>query len=87
MCGGSVSITAGVLIFLLFCSELSSYMTTTVKDHVVVDPTIGIKMRLNFNITFHALTCAGACAAAPSPHIDATLTPTRACGGWCQRPT
>mgnify|MGYP003877642669 CR=1 FL=1 len=50
--------------FLLFCSELSTYMTTTVKDHVVVDPTIGTKLRINFNITFHALTCRGVCACA-----------------------
>lgn len=56
--GAAVSLVSGALIFLLVCSELSTYMTTTVKDHVVVDPTIGVKLRINFNVTFHALNCA-----------------------------
>lgn len=55
----TVSIIAGILIFLLVVSEFSSYMTVTIKDHVVVDHTIGTKVQINFNISFYALHCGG----------------------------
>ena len=34
-------------------------MTVTIKDHVVVDHTIGTKVQINFNISFYALHCGG----------------------------
>jgi hypothetical protein len=44
--------------FILFMSEFISYMQVTRKDHIVVDTTMGEKLRINFNITFFSLNCA-----------------------------
>lgn len=58
--GGTVSLISLVLMFILFVSEFTSYMTITRTEHIVVDTTIGQRLRINFNITFHALTCSEA---------------------------
>jgi hypothetical protein len=57
--GGTVSLISGFLMFILFISEFTSYMSITRTEHIVVDTTIGLRLRINFNMTFHALTCAG----------------------------
>lgn len=56
--GATVSLVSGVIMLVLFLSEFASFMTVTRKDHIVVDTTMGEKLRINFNITFFALTCA-----------------------------
>lgn len=55
-----MSLVAAVLGTLLFLSQLSTYMSPTVVDHVAVDTGVGEKLRINFNITFYALNCAEA---------------------------
>lgn len=47
--------------FVLFCSELSNYLSTRTVERMKVDPTLGERLVINFDITFHALHCAGAC--------------------------
>ena len=39
-------------------------MTPTMKEHMTVDTTLGQRLRVNVNMTFHALTCADV-------HLDA----------------
>lgn len=47
------------LMALLTLSELSSYLYVERQHHVMVDPTLDEKLRIQFNITFHALNCDG----------------------------
>ena len=42
---------------LLVLSEFTSYMSTTRTEHIVVDTTIGQRLKINFNLTFHSLPC------------------------------
>lgn len=62
--GATLSLIAWVLISLLVLGEFRNYMTVTTKEHLQVDTTLGQKLRINLDITFHALTCAEA-------HLDA----------------
>eukprot|EP00744_Colponema_vietnamica_P020097 GILI01028528.1.p1 GENE.GILI01028528.1~~GILI01028528.1.p1 ORF type:complete len:386 (-),score=78.63 GILI01028528.1:38-1195(-) len=55
--GGAVSIVSGIIIILLFLSELNSYLTGDRVEHVVVDVSRGQKLRINFNITFPSIHC------------------------------
>jgi len=53
-----VSIFGWILITFLVVFEINSYMTPKFKEHMVVDTSLGQQLRININITFHALTCA-----------------------------
>lgn len=61
--GATISLVGWVVILLLLLGELANYVPQT-KEHMVVDTTLGKQLRINLNITFHALTCAEA-------HVDA----------------
>ena len=62
--GAAVSIVSMAVIFLLVVSELRSYLTPVVSDHLYVDTTRGERIRINVNITFPNMPCAGLkCAA------------------------
>jgi len=56
--GATVSIIAGVLMGLLFMSELMQYLTPERVDTLRVDPSVDEKLRITFNISFPALSCA-----------------------------
>jgi hypothetical protein len=57
----AVSIAAGVLMLLLFISEVSFWRTVRVEDHLLVDASQGDReFDISMDITFHALTCKGA---------------------------
>lgn len=62
--GATISLVGWVLIVLLVFAELANYSSPQTKEHMIVDTTLGSQMRINLNITFHALTCAEA-------HVDA----------------
>ena len=53
-----VSIIGWVIIGLLFMSELNNFLTVTSKEHMSVDTSLGQMLKINIDITFHALTCA-----------------------------
>jgi len=55
--GAIISLTAIVLILLLFFSELSLYLSVETVDHLVVDVSRGEKLRINFDITFPHIPC------------------------------
>jgi hypothetical protein len=38
-------------------AEVRNFMTPKFKEHMVVDTSLGQQLRVNVNITFHALTC------------------------------
>jgi Endoplasmic Reticulum-Golgi Intermediate Compartment (ERGIC) len=54
----TVSIIGWVVIAVLVLAQITSYLTPTIKEHMVVDTTLGTQLRININVTFHALTCA-----------------------------
>jgi len=56
--GALLSIFGWILITFLVVFEINSYMTPKFKEHMVVDTSLGQQLRININITFHALTCA-----------------------------
>jgi len=62
--GAAISLAGWVIIALLVLGELGNYVAPPTKEHMVVDTTLGRQMRINLNMTFHALTCAEA-------HVDA----------------
>ena len=56
--GSVISIVASVVIGMLLVSEISTYLTPRFNSRVVVDRTLdGDLMRINFNVSFPALSC------------------------------
>ena len=57
----TVSIVGWVLIGILVLAEVRNYMTPKFKEHMIVDTSLGQQLRINVNVTFHALTCNEVC--------------------------
>ena len=56
--GSVISIGSALLIALLLVSEIGRYATPTWKTKVVVDRSLdGDMMKINFNVSFPALSC------------------------------
>jgi endoplasmic reticulum-Golgi intermediate compartment protein 3 len=55
--GGAVFTGTLLVIALLVLSEFWTYMTVKAEHHVRVDPTVGQKLRIEFDVEFHALHC------------------------------
>jgi len=55
--GGLISVVAIILMLILFSSELNSYLTVEVVDHIVVDTALNEKLAIGLNITFPHLRC------------------------------
>jgi hypothetical protein len=53
----SVSVIGWIIIAFLVLGEVRNYSTPQLKEHMIVDTTLGQHLRININITFHALTC------------------------------
>lgn len=54
---GKVSLIGWVVISILVLGEIRNYLQFQTKEHMIVDTTLGQTLRINANITFHALTC------------------------------
>ena len=54
-----MSIIAGVLIFILVVSEVTDYLSSRTRDHMVVDKSFDEKLVINMDISFLALSCRG----------------------------
>lgn len=59
-----MSIIGWVIISILIIGEFYNYNIVQQKEHMIVDTTLGQSLKINVNITFHALTCA-------EVHLDA----------------
>lgn len=46
-------------VLLLFLVELFTYLAGAVEEHLIVDPTLGERMAIHFDVSFHALRCKG----------------------------
>ena len=57
--GAAVSIVSLSVIFLLVVSELRAYFTPVTTDHLYVDTSRDQRIRINANITFPSMPCAG----------------------------
>ena len=58
LAGASISVAAAVFIVFLLTAELSTYMRTETETTLVVDRSLhGELLRINFNISFPALSC------------------------------
>ena len=55
--GALVSIIGWIIIGILVLGEVRNYMRLETKEHMIVDTTLGQHLRINLNITFHALSC------------------------------
>lgn len=55
--GGAVSVFIAICITALLLSETREFLTPTTTDHVAVDSSLEERLRINLNVTFHALTC------------------------------
>ena len=64
--GAALSLAGWVLIAILLLAEVRSFVAPEIKEHLVVDTSLGERLRVNFNVTFHSLTCAEA-------HLDAMV--------------
>lgn len=55
--GATVSIVAGIVMLILFLSELNAYWSIYTHEHMVVDSTLSEKLQINLDLTFLAINC------------------------------
>ncbi|KAK8749439.1 hypothetical protein OTU49_015357, partial [Cherax quadricarinatus] len=55
--GAAVTIVAGIIMTLLFLSELHDYLTPKIAEDLFVDTTRGSKLRINLDIIFPSIPC------------------------------
>ena len=55
----AVTVVSALVVLVLFLSELNNYLNTRTVEQMKVDPTLGERLTINFDITFHALPCGG----------------------------
>ena len=58
--GGGLSMIALLLCAALAASEIWAYAIPRTKEHLAVDPVVEDRLRIDFDITFHALPCSEA---------------------------
>lgn len=52
-----VSLIAGVIMVVLFLSELHTYLSVNTHEHMVVDSSLNEKLQVNLDISFLAINC------------------------------
>ncbi len=55
--GATISIIAGIFMFILFASEFAAYLDLDTQHELVVDTGRGGHLRINMNITFRQMPC------------------------------
>ena len=56
--GASLSLIGWIIIAVLVMSEIAMYLGPMPSEHMIVDTTLGQRLKINVDITFHAITCA-----------------------------
>ena len=56
--GASLSLIGWIIIAVLVMSEIAMYLGPMPSEHMIVDTTLGQRLKINIDITFHAITCA-----------------------------
>ena len=56
--GASLSFVGWIIIVVLVMSEVAFFLGPVSKEHMIVDTTLGQRLKINIDITFHAITCA-----------------------------
>lgn len=55
--GALVTLTSCVVAFILFFSELNYFLTSQIHEELIVDVSKGDKLKINFDIVFHRISC------------------------------
>ena len=55
--GGTITVIAGIVMVLLFASEIRDYLTPSVDEQLYVDTTRGSKIKINLDIVFPKIGC------------------------------
>ncbi|RQM18538.1 hypothetical protein DD237_001692 [Peronospora effusa] len=55
--GATVSIIAGLVMMVLFLSEVKAYLSLNTHEHMVVDSSLGDKLQVNLDVSFLAINC------------------------------
>ncbi|POM61447.1 Endoplasmic reticulum-Golgi intermediate compartment protein, partial [Phytophthora palmivora] len=55
--GATVSVVAGIVMLVLFLSELSAYWSVNTHEHMVVDSSLGEKLQVNLDVSYLAINC------------------------------
>ncbi|CAI5743532.1 unnamed protein product [Peronospora destructor] len=55
--GATISILAGIIMVVLFLSEVKAYLSLNTHEHMVVDSSLGDKLQVNVDVSFLAINC------------------------------
>uniref|UniRef100_H3HEH4 Endoplasmic reticulum vesicle transporter C-terminal domain-containing protein n=1 Tax=Phytophthora ramorum TaxID=164328 RepID=H3HEH4_PHYRM len=55
--GATISVVAGLVMAVLFLSELSAYWSLNTHEHMVVDSSLSEKLQVNLDVSFLAVNC------------------------------
>ena len=55
--GGTITVVSGVVMLLLFASEIQDYLTPSVDEQLFVDTSRGSKLKINLDIVFPKIGC------------------------------
>jgi len=55
--GGTITVISGIVMILLFASEIQDYLTPGIEEQLFVDTTRGAKLKINVDIIFPKISC------------------------------
>jgi len=73
----AVSLVTFAIVAVLVVSEIAAYVSSTTREHISVDPTVGQRMSIHFDVTFHALRCKGELVCLPKAPSSVYMLPRR----------
>jgi hypothetical protein len=56
--GGAITVISAAVMILLFASEIRDYLTPSVTEELFVDTSRGEKLKINFDVIVHRVSCA-----------------------------
>ena len=55
--GGAITLISAVIMCLLFASEIGDFLQPKVKEELFVDTSRGDKLKINFDVVIHSVSC------------------------------